>query len=275
MQRNTPDQGASSESLICSFTGHCPWKCLSKAIPARATAAPPMAEHEKPTSLSSHITPASQRRAESRGQGGRKGQSVQQMQHKSQICTSGMGQCELSLLSPLPRAGSTRLSKMSPHLQKAFYLKKLLKMTVSNPETLKELGQARIFEDGKKRNHKEKRPAGTAAHPKSYRFISHCPSAVTKCTQHREGPAPLAHGGFGITAKDREKTEEQRGLSPPQLLPKPPKTTWVTSGQCKNSTAKSREPDCSPLAAGWIKDLMQWVPLEKITQAIRKDAALV
>lgn len=34
-------------------------------------------------------------------------------------------------------------------------------MTVSNPETLKKLGQARILEDGKKRNHKQKQPAGT------------------------------------------------------------------------------------------------------------------
>lgn len=57
-------------------------------------------------------------------------------------------------------------------------------MTVSNPETLKKFGQARIFEDGKKRNHKQKQPAGTGVlvaalqqHiPNPMQFISHCSS---------------------------------------------------------------------------------------------------
>lgn len=39
--------------------------------------------------------------------------------------------------------------------------------------------------------------------------------------------------------------------------------------------SKGRETDSSPLAAGWIKDLMQGVPLEKITQAIKKDAPFI
>lgn len=38
--------------------------------------------------------------------------------------------------------------------------------------------------------------------------------------------------------------------------------------------SKGREHDYSPLAAGCIKDLMQSVPLEKITQAIKKDVPL-
>lgn len=39
--------------------------------------------------------------------------------------------------------------------------------------------------------------------------------------------------------------------------------------------SRDRETDSSPLAAGWIKDLMQGVPLEKITQAIKKNAPFI
>lgn len=35
------------------------------------------------------------------------------------------------------------------------------------------------------------------------------------------------------------------------------------------------ESERAPLAACWIKDLMQCVPLEEITQAIKKDAPLI
>lgn len=100
-------------------------------------------------------------RTESRGEKGRKGQSKQGHAAESNIkvnsaeigwgsaswtstalslsCPSAAGPC------PGSSAGSIRLCNVPADFQNSFYKKRLSKMTVSNPETLKKNGASMDF----------------------------------------------------------------------------------------------------------------------------------